>query len=157
MDKQIEVWEELLLNASRSQMDNLSSSNSKTEFEGGMEPGDLLGAKILWRRRYPRPFEIVCCDRGYTPLPGVRPYKIYCDIPHCKQGCRVGADGFNEKESTAQKSSKASAQKPKEGLKLDDDKSISIESQVKESKQEVEEERNDVGYKVVGRCVQNYP
>lgn len=121
-----------------------------------MEPGDLLGAKIMWKRRYPRPFEIVCCDRGQLPLPGTKPYKTYCDIPDCKQGLRVAANGQNEVEDAAKKSSLESPEKPKEGLMQEDEKSVSVESPMKRPEGEEQpnaEEKNEVGWKVEGRCV----
>ena len=142
---------------------NLKGLNrSEALFEGGMEPGDLLGAKIMWKRRLPRPFEIVCCDRGYLPLPGVKPYKKYCEIPDCKQGVRVEANGRNEigqnKENKDMESPQKKAEEP------DDNKSISVESPIKKAEAQKEDEQEDEdkekdepGWKVVGRCVQNYP
>jgi hypothetical protein len=58
------------------------SHDSASQMEGGDEqksnPSTKFKGVYKWSRRYPKPFEIIYCERGYLPIPGLPPYKCYC-------------------------------------------------------------------------------
>lgn len=58
-------------------------------------PAEVPEDAYLWKRRLPRPFEIIYCDRGYLPLPGHPPYNCFCEIEGCKQSVKVSLSGKN--------------------------------------------------------------
>jgi hypothetical protein len=48
---------------------------------------------MLWDKRKPKPYEILCCEKGYMPWTNV--YSL-CGIPDCQQGFKVNEDGQND-------------------------------------------------------------
>ena len=109
----------------------MNSNEAASQYEGGgnaqknnPKPVEDSEKNVLWKRRYPRPFEIVYCDKGLMPLgPAGPPYGVYCDIPDCMQGVKVAVHGRNLKSKQAESLTLSAGEKQaKEGHNVEQEK-----------------------------------